>query len=123
MGALILVRKRGSPLPGRRSAGVLSVSGVVGGLFVGWLGVRICLEARNASLRQVRDQPRTPSLVALRDGVVVNLLSRIRGSPGERPSSYRTALRVASGLLVATGVVLVAELGRSLVQGSSSGLA
>ena len=64
----------------------LSVIGVVGGLFVGWLGVRTWLEARTASLRQGRDQPRTSTFVALREGVVVNLLSRIHGSRGERRS-------------------------------------
>jgi threonine/homoserine/homoserine lactone efflux protein len=141
---------------------VLSLIGVVGGLFVGWLGVRTLLEARTASLRQARDQPRAPTLVALREGVVVNLLSPhpwiawgtalgplTLAAWREEPASgvafvvgfyallvgakvvlallagqgrrrltdpgYRTALRVASGLLVATGVVLVVEFGRSLV--------
>jgi threonine/homoserine/homoserine lactone efflux protein len=141
---------------------VLSVIGVVGGLFVGWLGVRTWLEARTASLEQARDQPRTPTLVALREGVVVNLLSphpwiawgtalgpmtlaawraqpvsgvafvvgfyallvgakvvlALLAGQGRRrltDPGYRTALRGASGLLVATGVVLVVEFGRSLV--------
>jgi len=53
----------------------LSVIGVVGGLFVGWLGVRTWLEARTASLRQANEQPRPSTIVALREGVVVNLVS------------------------------------------------
>ncbi len=52
----------------------LSVIGVVGGMFVGWLGVRTWLEARTASLLQAVE-PRTSTFVALREGVVVNLLS------------------------------------------------
>ncbi len=35
----------------------LAVIGVVGGLFMGWLGVRTWREARNASLRQAREAP------------------------------------------------------------------
>ncbi len=141
---------------------VLSVIGVVGGLFVGWLGVRTWLEARTASLRQAGDQPRGSTFVALREGVVVNLLSPrpwiawttalgplTLAAWREEPASavvfvfafyallvgakvalallagqgrrrltdpgYRNALRVAGGLLVATGVVLLVEFGGSLV--------
>lgn len=149
---------------------VLSVIGVVGGLFVGWLGVRTWLQAPSASLRQADEQPRIPTLVALREGVVVNLLSPhpwiawgtalgpmtlaawreqpvsgvafvvgfyallvgakvvlalLAGQGRQRLTDprYRTALRVASGLLVATGVVLVVEFGLSLVRASSPGSA
>jgi threonine/homoserine/homoserine lactone efflux protein len=147
---------------GRMPDEALSLIGVVGGLFVGWLGVRTWLEARTASLRQGSDQPRTSTFVALREGVVVNLLSphpwiawgtalgpMTLAAWREKPASgvafvvgfyallvgakvvlallagqgrrrltdpgYRSALRVASALLVATGAVLVVEFGRSLV--------
>jgi len=141
---------------------VLSVIGVVGGLFVGWLGVRTWLEARTASLRRAGEEPRASTFVALREGVVVNLLSPhpwiawttalgplTLAAWREEPSSavvfvvafyallvgakvvlallagqgrrrltdpgYRTSLRVAAALLVATGAVLVVEFGGSLV--------
>jgi len=53
----------------------LAAIGVVGGLFMGWLGVHTWLEARTASLSQARDQPPPSTLRALREGVMVNLLS------------------------------------------------
>ncbi len=53
----------------------LSVIGVVGGLFMGWLGVRTWVEARTASLSQARTQPPPSTVRALREGAVVNLLS------------------------------------------------
>jgi threonine/homoserine/homoserine lactone efflux protein len=146
---------------GQLPALALAVIGVVGGLFVGWLGVRTWLEARTASLR-AGDQPIASTLTTLREGVVVNLVSphpwiawgtalgpMTLAAWREEPASgvafvvgfyallvgakvvlallagrgrrrltdpgYRIALRIASGLLVATGTVLVVEFGRSLV--------
>jgi threonine/homoserine/homoserine lactone efflux protein len=140
---------------------VLAGIGVVGGLFMGWLGVRTWLEARTASLRQARDQPRASTMRALREGAVVNLLSphpwvawatalgpltlaewrkepsgavvfviafyamlvgakivvALLAGQGRRRLSdpgYRTALRVAGVLLVASGAALVLEFGGAL---------
>ena len=53
----------------------LSVIWVVGGLFMGWLGVRTWVEARTASLNQARAESPPSTLRALREGAVVNLLS------------------------------------------------
>jgi len=54
---------------------VLAVIGVVGGVFMCWLGVRTWMEARTASLNQARDQQPPSTLRALREGAIVNLLS------------------------------------------------
>jgi threonine/homoserine/homoserine lactone efflux protein len=60
---------------GQLAEETLAVVGVVGGLFMAWLGWRTWVEARTASLSGARaaDQPST--LRALREGTVVNLLS------------------------------------------------
>jgi threonine/homoserine/homoserine lactone efflux protein len=140
----------------------LSVIGVVGGLFMGWLGVRTWVEARTASLSQAREESSPPTWRALRQGAVVNALSPhpwvawatalgpltlaawrdqpagavvfvaafyvmlvgakvvialLAGQGRQRLSDpgYRTALRVAGLLLVASGVALLVEFGRGLV--------
>jgi threonine/homoserine/homoserine lactone efflux protein len=53
----------------------LAVIGVVGGLFMGWLGLRTWIEARTASLTQARGQAPPSTWKALREGALVNLLS------------------------------------------------
>ncbi len=53
----------------------LSVIGVTGGLFMGWLGVRTWGEARTASLSGAREERPPSTWRALREGAVVNLLS------------------------------------------------
>ncbi len=55
--------------------GALSVIGVTGGLFMGWLGVRTWGEARTASLSAAREERPPSTWRALREGAVVNLLS------------------------------------------------
>jgi threonine/homoserine/homoserine lactone efflux protein len=60
---------------GQLPSTALSVIGVVGGLFMGWLGVRTWIEARTASLSQARAQPPPSTFRALREGALVNLLS------------------------------------------------
>lgn len=53
----------------------LSVIGVIGGLFMAWLGVRTWSEARTASLSQAREERPPSTWRALREGALVNLLS------------------------------------------------
>lgn len=140
----------------------LAVIGVLGGVFMVWLGVGTWREAATASLSAADTRSRPSTLRALRDGAVVNLLSphpwiawgtalgpltlaawrdgpvgavafvaafylflvgskiaiallagRGRRRLGDR--GYRTALRVAGVLLLASGVALVVEFGQTLL--------
>lgn len=147
---------------GQLPVSALSVVGIVGGGFMGWLGVRTWIEARTATLSQARDQRPPTTWVALREGTLVNLLSPhpwlawatalgpltlaawrdqpvgavvfvaafyamlvgakvvialLTGQGRQRlsDSGYRVALRVAAALLVASGVALVVEFGRTLL--------
>lgn len=147
---------------GQVPATALSVIGVVGGLFMSWLGVHTWVEARTASLSQARDERPPSTWKALREGTTVNLLSPhpwvawatalgplalaawrdqpssavvfvaafylmlvgakivvalLAGRGRQRLSDpgYRTALKVAGVLLVASGVALIVEFGRGLV--------
>jgi threonine/homoserine/homoserine lactone efflux protein len=54
---------------------VLSVLGVVGGLFVVWTGIQTLRESRDASLAGARTEPSSGSVQALRRGAPVNILS------------------------------------------------
>jgi threonine/homoserine/homoserine lactone efflux protein len=53
----------------------LAVVGLVGGLFMAWLGWRTWVEARTASLSGGRAADPPSTLRALREGTIVNLLS------------------------------------------------
>jgi threonine/homoserine/homoserine lactone efflux protein len=53
----------------------LALVGVVGGVFMGWLGLRTWVEARTASLSAARAERSPSTWRALREGALVNLLS------------------------------------------------
>ena len=61
-------------LLGQLPADVLALVGVVGGVFMVWLGVRTWLDARTASLRTDADRP-GPLGRTLRTAVLINLVS------------------------------------------------